>query len=38
MLSKLEARFPILINLKVLFQQTFAIFEADVRKLRHDPF
>ena len=37
MLSRPGGRFPIWTNFKLLCQQTLAIVEADVRKLRHDP-
>lgn len=38
MQNRSGARFHIWTRLKILLQQTFAVVEADVRKLRHDPF
>lgn len=38
MLSKSDVRFPIWTKISVTFLQIWAIVEADMRKLRHDPF
>lgn len=36
--SKFEERFPIWIKLKIFFGQIFAVVEADIHKIRHDPY
>ena len=38
MQKKLETQYPVWTKFTITLQQVFAIVEADIRKLRHDPY